>query len=543
MRLQRLFCLAVLVVAALWLCGVCNAADHYLRAGAEGSNDGSDWTNAYTTAAAAEAGASRGDTIYCAAGEVGAVRCNTPTNGNLVITWKKATVGDHGAAAGWSDDFASGPTIFSSVTLSSSYWAFDGVVGGGYGAWKSGHGFKVGPAQKPFHFSAAISNITLQHIECEGTGRDTADNNADGIYAPNGSTNVTVSECWIHDSCRTLFLTINAADWVVEHCWIGPNGEASDGVHKEAWSAYADDRMTIRWNVFQDISNTAVIGLVNGTGDAEDWKIYGNVFWQSGAVEDVTVSALIRVKHIAPTFVVPKNWSFHNNSVINIQGYNPAMSCDTGEGNSAYNNIWWANEAAPRFAHWVHDYNAGDVALNEDHAQSLSEDPFVDWVNGGFALVVSSPAVDGGVELGVSFAVDGAGVARGQGDAWDIGAYEYSTPVAGPTAPSGATLTAVRQVGWTLAWTDNADNEESYVVEWSTDGGSTWPGSATLPANTESYTIRTLAPGTTYHVRVHATNGAGDSADATPDPASVTTAAASPVRRARGMGGAMLGGL
>ena len=85
------------------------AAEYYIRAGASGSNNGNDWTNAYTSLPSTY---TRGDTYYIASGTY---------NGNWVIdsaesgsTWtyiRKATGAGHGTGTGWNDSYATGPAV------------------------------------------------------------------------------------------------------------------------------------------------------------------------------------------------------------------------------------------------------------------------------------------------------------------------------------------------------------------------------------------------------------------------------------------------
>ncbi len=85
-----------------------------------------------------------------------------------------------------------------------------------------------------------------------------------------------------------------------------------------------------------------------------------------------------------------------------------------------------------------------------------------------------------------------------------------------PAAPSG--LTASRsgnpsRQSINLAWTDNSNNEENFVVERSTDGQSFTALPQLLAANTTSYSDQDgLSRATTYYYRIKATNSAGSSA-------------------------------
>ncbi len=92
----------------------------------------------------------------------------------------------------------------------------------------------------------------------------------------------------------------------------------------------------------------------------------------------------------------------------------------------------------------------------------------------------------------------------------------FGTP---PAAPSALTATATSASTVALAWTDNAANEDSYVVQ--RLSGATWTTIATLGADASSHTDTGLAGSTEYSYQVYASNSYGDSAAA--GPASATT--------------------
>jgi titin len=82
---------------------------------------------------------------------------------------------------------------------------------------------------------------------------------------------------------------------------------------------------------------------------------------------------------------------------------------------------------------------------------------------------------------------------------------DLSAPVA-PAAPTGLTTTLASTTSVTLNWVDNATTETAYLVEVSTDGGTTFSTLTTpaLGANTRRYTATGLVAGTTYVYRVSA---------------------------------------
>ena len=122
---------------------------------------------------------------------------------------------------------------------------------------------------------------------------------------------------------------------------------------------------------------------------------------------------------------------------------------------------------------------------------------------------------------------------------WDGSALDWSSatsvelalsgPVVAPGAPTGLAATADGATAIDLAWTAPADNGGAaitgYLIELSTDGGSSW---SDLVANTGSatttYEHATLSAGTTRHYRVSAINSAGTGAAS--NTASATTVSA-----------------
>ncbi|HXJ73476.1 MAG TPA: hypothetical protein VNM37_11505, partial [Candidatus Dormibacteraeota bacterium] len=87
--------------------------------------------------------------------------------------------------------------------------------------------------------------------------------------------------------------------------------------------------------------------------------------------------------------------------------------------------------------------------------------------------------------------------------------------------PAPNVQTTVLPSGYvTLSWSDQSDNELGFALERSTDGFS-FQLVDTIGANLQSYTDRTVSPGTTYHYRLRAYNPGGSS-DYTYAPAAVT---------------------
>src|SRR3989344_1283684 len=114
---------------------VCNNC-HYVRTGAIGANNGSDWANAWTTLPAT---LQRGHTYYIADGVYGGYTFDDALSGNLYIIVKKAIASDHGTETGWQSTYGDEQAIWGySVSFTRGYYIFNGSkstdgVAGSYG--------------------------------------------------------------------------------------------------------------------------------------------------------------------------------------------------------------------------------------------------------------------------------------------------------------------------------------------------------------------------------------------------------------------------
>jgi fibronectin type 3 domain-containing protein len=80
-----------------------------------------------------------------------------------------------------------------------------------------------------------------------------------------------------------------------------------------------------------------------------------------------------------------------------------------------------------------------------------------------------------------------------------------------PLAPTGGSLTAATSTTLSMAWTDNATNEDGYQVFRSTGGGGYTLLQPALAANATTFTDTGLTPGTLYVYHIKAFNLAGPS--------------------------------
>ena len=429
---------------------------YYVRAGASGANDGSDWNNAYTALPAA---LKRGATYYVADGDYGSYTFDDVEDGSTLITIKKATASDHSSDVGWNSTYGDGYAQFGNLVFSSSYWNIDGQTGGGPDSWDFGHGFRVRSGGSNIRLNGDISHVALRNIDAENNGRYTGNSNENSFYGIGAISDITIAYCYFHDVNSVQLLTRGSNRLTLEYSKFARNGASDfDGLHREAWSASDDDNVIIRYCIFEDISNTAVIGLVNGNGNADNWEIYGNVFVATG-LPDVGISSLVQVKNAGSTALVANNWKFYNNTIVgyymNDSGNVGFYVAGGGANCVAYNNLWYSNRAnIIGTSGFTMDYNyyydnlrlpgGTDINRNEPNGQIGVSSPLVNWQSGNYCL---NAATHAGLSLSAPYNRDWYGNIRGADGNWDRGALEFDIDalpqVAAPTiTPNGGTYGA-----------------------------------------------------------------------------------------------------
>lgn len=434
---------------------------HYVRAGATGTESGNDWTNAYIMLPATLV---RGDTYYLSGGIYADYSFDDVESGTQYIFIKKATIGSHGTNTGWNDLYASSVAQIGSIKFFTGYYDIDGVTGGGPGGWTSGFGIKVyggGVGGKVVNILGSFVNgLRFRHIEFEhDQGRDSHNSSEHIFYGPiysgsnHAANDVVVQYCYLHDVSGCMFITNVWSNVTLEYSKVARNGYSVvgiDSIHREAWSAIGDDNVIIRYNIFEDISNTAVIAIVNnGGGNVSDrWELYGNVFVKN-TLDNSHVSSLMVLGY--DNTMTISNWKFYNNSIINMSGSTMNSGAGVQVNCVAFNNLYYnntGNAVGPQY--FTHDYSffSGnirtegcttscdldpDAAASEVHGQDSSGDPFVDWVNGDYRLKTSTNA---GMSLPSPYNTDMNGNTRGADGLWDRGAYEFKRVILIPKTPS-----------------------------------------------------------------------------------------------------------
>ena len=421
-----------------------------VRAGATGGNNGSDWNNAYTSL---PSNLVRGAIYYIADGAYSGYTFNTSVSGTSWITIKKATVAVHGTNTGWNDSYGDGVATFGNLTFSTSYWEFDGQVGGGPGSWNSGHGFSIyATSGQLITLSGTVSHIAIKHLKLDS---DRIAYLSSAIKGTTGACdNITISYCQISNIYGAPFHINNWTNSTIEYTYVYYNKSTAQ-MHSEGISSIGtNENITIRYNIWDRIEGTAVFAGVN-RGTSINWQIYGNIFARSTTTVYYYWEADPSNNKNSMT-----NSKFFNNIVAGIPGTSQGgIVINSGSGNTFYNNIWYNNNANAFSINGTHDYQYSDsnirtdgcspptycdkdteVISGESHGTANAGNPFVRYdVDPLLADFRLSAAISGynTSALASGNTTDMLGNTRGADGVWDRGAVEFAEDGQGVSPPSG----------------------------------------------------------------------------------------------------------
>lgn len=398
-------------------------ANHYVRDGAAGAADGSNWTDAWDDLPAA---LTRGDTYYIASGTYTNYVFDDAASGALYIYIKKATVAAHGTNTGWSDAYATGQALFASANAFATWWIqapyydFDGVTGSG----ASGHGIQVYDSlitSWACVLSTDVSHLNFSHLEVKGgSPGGVGTPNEQRLmrwYAAGAPTGINIRYCYIHEGGQEwIFLGLDGmTDVLIEYCYFDVCSSGDPAFHAAgialSQANTSSMNLTIRYNVFRDVYGSAYIELMGG-----GIYIYGNIFYKVAAWEGTSGGVLI----FASTDY-GDDITFHNNTIYglhNTAGATWGLCSNTDCTNwFARNNLFQSCDVVPTFA-----TDHGLVESNNEKntgLATLSNPAF-----GNFHLTAETNA---GLALAAPYTTDPDGVTRGAGAVWDLGAYEFTS--------------------------------------------------------------------------------------------------------------------
>jgi hypothetical protein len=389
------------------------AQTYYVRPGASGANNGTDWSNAFNSLPSS---LTRGAVYYLADGSYGGRTLNTPNNGSATITLKKCTSAEHGTNSGYDPSYCDGQAAFNDIVLASDNWVLDGSTRN-ESNWGNGNAYGIvingGVVSSTALTGVCASNITVKYVNAGGpdVGNSYSGQEADFAFKTAGFSqtcqNWTLSRNYVHNTNTTFH--INGSDQgVIEYSYI------AHGFGKEAIRGQIRmSNFTIRHNIFKDSCQgnpgdptggacTAPIALFDGSSWANT-KIYGNVFYytNNSSVQD-GILVVGGLSDPAATGV-----EIYNNTFAGFkQG---AMQILVRGSGVCRNNLSHGMVYAPSFSCGTSSNNV-----------NVSTSPFVSASD--FRL---SAATAAGYSLPAPYNVDMLGNARGAGGVWDVGAYDF----------------------------------------------------------------------------------------------------------------------
>lgn len=221
------------------------------------------------------------------------------------------------------------------------------------------------------------------------------------------------------NNCNVGIEITNSDDWKVYRNYI------HDGRGFGVGFNYGSDNGKIYYNIIYNlVTNWGESSKYNGIDincNAQNGKIFNNV------IKKVSYVSLTVEDLVAPC----NGWEIKNNifDASENRGGDVPVQVYSGITSIVFNNnIYLPNKEGlvGKVGRWKDKY----VDLNEwinssKDLKAISEDPkFNDVTKGDFSLDLNSPAIDRGIDVGLSLDFNGSPVP--QGDQVDIGAFEYT---------------------------------------------------------------------------------------------------------------------
>jgi hypothetical protein len=433
-----------LIACLLSISSIGFAADHYIRTGATGSNNGSDWTNAWH--AFEPVVWTRGDTYYVASGTYSeTVSITKPESGETWINILKATTGAHGTDTGWSADYATGQTIIAGqLLINNSYISVDGVTGLG----ASGHGIKVYSTATSGNVvtlaDGGINFVRLYHLEIQGAGYSAAtDYRGVKLNTTGGrfSKGIHFRFLYVHEVTTNGYtfggiVGTSFSDYglLFEDNYQEKTGGCTDpdqhGQGIQVGYSATQNYWIIRNSVIKDALGSAYIAFL-GYGNNDNIYIYNNIFWATNRNTYWASPGVIWAHELASM----DNLRIYNNTFYNINSSRVYIQA-SGSTRELKNNLFHTGYFNYTHAGVTSAYNAYygctgggtypyGVPVGETGQQNETSDPVI-LAGTNFSLKAGAKSIKNGVNLSSYFSTDNIGNFRPASNlSWDIGAYQF----------------------------------------------------------------------------------------------------------------------
>lgn len=427
---------------------VANALDNantlYVRAGATGNGNGSDWSNAFTRLPDTM---ERGVTYLVADGNYSNHDFSDAVSGTDKIYIRKATVHDHGTDTGWVDSYGDGQAVFGILNFTTGYYVFDGVTD---------YGFKALGGYKGAVVDIHANHTQILHTDIDGNFQLTSG------YQSNGActgltitgTDVTVQSSDIHniaDDGVTLYNvdSVNIIESKIHHLHACGTyngcGPCYNG-HSDGFEINNTANLTITGNMVYDVKSTSAFfsgnlgqthssnltltnnifytpqtGLTAYLQYIQGANVYNNVIWgvlQGSRYGGLSIGPEVTGLDLKNNIILNMNFS-HTGGVYNPAEHDIDYNLYGALNTSEYNRNTHEIIADPQFS---------NIPLSSDINQHVLDGVVVE----DFMLGRNSPAIDRGLDLTGLVDSDLLGNQRpqdGDGDGapeWDMGPLEIS---------------------------------------------------------------------------------------------------------------------
>lgn len=396
------------------------AAMHYVRKGASGRNDGSDWANAWTNTSEINFDSiAGGDVVYIAAGTYGALEIPKSGQPGQPIVFRRATQDAHGTATGWVSSYDAQVIIdgngsdggvsigYSPAWAAQSNITIDGATRNGIWIRNAYYGVRAG---------YGVDNLTLRYLEIGDPGAYKLDE--DGIQGKGD--NLLIEFCNVHDNDNQT----THGDGIQ---WFGGNG------------------LVIRYSIFKNNGQQIYLGEGSWDTVVNDVSVYYNIIYNRGGGH---YNGIVLYGNNSQSGHYRK---FYNNTfdleALSDSGYDSVFYPLSGNATTLFANNAVIRSNANQITNTAHNNNAYDnagayVVYNippENGIVSLADLGFVDINAADYHLASGSPLIGKGVDVGLNVDFDGNPVSATP----SIGAFEYETAEPPPphlNPPSGLVI-------------------------------------------------------------------------------------------------------
>ncbi len=425
-----IFSIAILFVSV----STAFSANWYVRKGATGSNNGSNWTNAWNEMNQINwSSVSPGDTIWLAGGTyttpISVAKSGTLTN-RINVQRVRSTDTVPVAAAGWNGAFDTQVIInndrairFESSTNGvGSYVTIDGRIDSGIRAYTS---CSTNWADSALSVETNnITDIVVQYIDMAGPGGRAAyphgtDCNGVRLYNNGGKIiNPTIRYNRIHGVITgTRILGQQGGLW--EYNKFYHNDTTTDYHANLVAVRQCYNTITFRYN---DMYEYMGEGIMLGAMAADTpcaVEIYGNVFHTDSGQPGGSPRAL-------ELQYMPWTVKFYNNTIADlaISVTLAQTGAAWGAGSEMRNNIFCSTSKPSYPATTTHNVFSNSSIAVGTNTQIVTSSIFTDYLGKDFTLALPTNV---GYGLPSPYNADKLSKTRGRDASWDIGAYEYES--------------------------------------------------------------------------------------------------------------------